>query len=481
MEVLKQELHAPDTYIKVDSTEASIVERHVKTGIDLKLNITPDYHKLPVLYWIPKLHKNPYKTRFISNATNTTTTSISKCLTSCLTEIKSHVKKYCTKVYENSGLNLFWSIKDSGEVLSKLHSIKEANLLSTYDFSTLYTTLPHDLIKTKLRGLIEKTFAREKCTFIACGFSNAFFTDLTYEKYTMWTCEDVCSALDFLLDNIFVRHGHAIYRQNIGIPMGTNCAPLIADLFLYCYERDFMLGLAKDGDTQKIDAFNKTSRYLDDILNIDNPFFPNLYKNIYPSQLKLNLASTCNTRTSFLDLDISIEQDIITTKIYDKRDDFDFYIVNFPYLDSDVPRAPAYGIYMSQLVRYARACTKVDDFNERNLFLTNKLLRQGYLFHKLRRTFAKFYHRNKSLLHKFNSNLKTFLTDGVAHPEFYSDVINKLRKIKGKDGFNNSFIKIIKKFHKRGYKLDTLRLTTYEVLDPYTVDNYHFLFACTAT
>ena len=98
----------------------------------------------------------------------------------------------------------------------------------------------------------------------------------------MWTSQDVCSALTFLLENIFVRHGNTIYRQKIGIPMGTNCAPLVADLFLYCYERDFMLSLAKNGDLQKIEAFNTTSRYLDDILNVDNPLFPTLYKSIYP-------------------------------------------------------------------------------------------------------------------------------------------------------------------------------------------------------
>ena len=77
-------------------------------------------------------------------------------------------------MYENSGLNLNWSVKNSGEVLTKLHSIAEANLLSTYDFSTLYTTLPHDLIKNKQKSLIEKTFAREKSTFIACSYKKAF-------------------------------------------------------------------------------------------------------------------------------------------------------------------------------------------------------------------------------------------------------------------------------------------------------------------
>ena len=75
------------------------------------------------------------------------------------------------------------------------------------------------------------------------------------------------------MDNIYIRFGTKLYRQNVGIPMGTNCAPLVADLFLFCYERDFMKDLSSDNQADVIKAFNSTSRYLDDLLNIDNPYF----------------------------------------------------------------------------------------------------------------------------------------------------------------------------------------------------------------
>ena len=102
--------------------------------------------KLPTLYWLPKLHNRPYKARFIANSSSCTTTELSKLLTSCLTAIRKHVIRYCVKVYERSGKNLFWSIKNSNEVLNKLKSRSfRASSLSTYDFSTLYTTLPHIL------------------------------------------------------------------------------------------------------------------------------------------------------------------------------------------------------------------------------------------------------------------------------------------------------------------------------------------------
>ena len=152
-------------------------------------------------------------------------------------------------------------------------SVDETTSLSTYDFSTLYTTLPHNLIKDKLIDLIERTFQREGSPYLACSDRNAFFTSEKPKKYHAWSCQNVCDALTFLLDNIFIRFGTKLYRQVVGIPMGTNCAPLVADLFLFCYERDFMMSLSDDKQADVIDAFNTTSRYLDDILNINNGFF----------------------------------------------------------------------------------------------------------------------------------------------------------------------------------------------------------------
>ena len=120
--------------------------------------------------------------------------------------------------------------------------------------------------------------------------------------------------------------------------MGTNCVRLVADLFLFCYERDFMMSLSDDKQADVIDAFNTTSIYLDDILNTNNVKFDNMVSQIYPSEHQLNKANTSDTEDAFSDLHLSISNDIVSTKIYDERDDFDFEIVNFPFLDGDVPR-----------------------------------------------------------------------------------------------------------------------------------------------
>ena len=113
--------------------------------------------------------------------------------------------------------------------------------------------------------------------------------------------------------------------------MGTNCAPLVDDLLLICYEWGFMMSLSDDKQADVINAINETSCYFDDILNIKNVYFDNMVSQIYPSELQLDKANNSDTKTIFLDLHLSISNDIVPTKIYDKRDDFDFEIVNFPF------------------------------------------------------------------------------------------------------------------------------------------------------
>ena len=130
------------------------------------VSVNKDQERLPTFYWLPKLHKKPYKARFIADSSSCTDAGLSELLTSCLTTIKNHVIKYCEKVCERSGKNLFWSIKNSCEVLNKLRSRGfRASSLSTYDFSTLCATLPHNFIKDKLVDLVEEAF-RGRALFV---------------------------------------------------------------------------------------------------------------------------------------------------------------------------------------------------------------------------------------------------------------------------------------------------------------------------
>ena len=313
------------------------------------------------------------------------------------------------------------------DVLNKFKSMNfQASKLSTYDFSTLYTTLPRHLIKDKLIDLINRTFIRENTQYLACNEECAFFTSDVYNNHNLWSCQKVCDALVYLLDNIFIRFGTKLYRQTIGISMGTNCAPLVADLFLFCYVRDFMTSVSRENQADIIEAFNSTSRYLDDLLNIDNIYFDQMVDRIYPTELQFNRANSSDTEAPVMDLNLCISNGTVSTKIYDKRDDFDFDIVNFPFLDGDVPRHTLYGVYISQLIRFARASSNLNDFNYRNKTLTAKLLRQGYRYFKLRKAFSKFYRRHSALLEKYSVSLKTRLQQGKSEPEFYGDLVYRL-------------------------------------------------------
>ena len=141
-----------------------------------------------------------------------------------------------------------------------------------------------------------------------------FFTSKQPKRIKLWSCQKMCDALHYLLDNIFIRFGSNLYRQIVGIPMGTNCAPLVADLFLFCYEIDFILSLSDNNQTDIIEAFNSTSRYLDDLLNIANQYFEQMVGQINPTELQLNKANSSDTEAPFLDFNLSITNDIVLLK-----------------------------------------------------------------------------------------------------------------------------------------------------------------------
>ena len=174
------------------------------------------------------------------------------------------------------------------------------------------------------------------------------------------------------------------YRQSVGIPMGSTRAPLVAELFLFLYERDFMTSLSGDNQADIIEAFIATSRYSDDLLNIDNPYFEGIVNQICPPELQLNKANTPDTRPLFLNLHLSISNGVGSSKIYDKRRNFGFDIVNCTFLDGDATRRPSCGV---QLIRFSKVCYHLEDFNARNKCFTAKLVKQGYRYHKLRKVF----------------------------------------------------------------------------------------------
>ena len=180
-----------------------------------------------------------------------------------------------------------------------------------------------------------------------------------------------------------------------------------------------------------------------------------------------------------MDLNLCISNGTVSTKIYDKRDDFDFDIVNFPFLDGDVPWRTSYGVYISRLIRFTRASSNLNDFSYRNKALTAILLRKGYRYFKLCKAFLKFYRRHSALLEKYSVSLKTLLQQGILEPEFYGDLVYRFRKIVGKSNFLEQFRKLINRYKRTGYSLGIMRQTACLVVNPIIVDGYASLFNCT--
>ena len=185
------------------------------------------------------------------------------------------------------------------------------------------------------------------------------------------------------------------------LPMGTNCAPLLADIFLYSHEAEFIQSLLSNGKKKIASQFNFTYRYIDDVLSINNPEFANYLGQMYPTELEIKDTMENNTSASYLDLLLSIESaGQLRTFLYDKRNDFNFHITNFPFLSSNIPSSPAYCVFVSQLIRYARACSSYECFILRAARLSSKLLGQGYVMERLKSSLRKFYGR-----YGFSSNI----------------------------------------------------------------------------
>ena len=181
--------------------------------------------------------------------------------------------------------------------------------------------------------------------------------------------------------------------------MGTICAPLLVDLFLYSFEADFIQSLLSTGKKKLASYVNFTYRYIDDISSINNPDFENYLGQMYPAELEIKNTTESNTSASYLVLLLSIRRDgQLRTSLYDKRDDFNFHITNFPFLSSNIPSSPANGVFISQLIRYASVCSSYEYFILRAARLSLKLLGQGYVRERLESSLRKFYGRYGDLI-----------------------------------------------------------------------------------
>ena len=422
-EVLTRELKNSDgasTYVGKDECVDKLIDKHLSFMLNHGVAVPTDNEKLPSFYWLPKLHKVPYGHRFIAASSACTTKPLSKLLTQCLKLVLKHYSEYCAGIEKKTGINCFWVVKNSTEVLNTLPKVRRASHLDSFDFSTLYTKIPHSLLKERMAKLITDAFSCRNASHIKINekvtqarWSNKTQNDNAGEFHV--DVHHLMEMFNFLVDNIFIEVGSKIFQQVIGIPMGTDCAPLVADLFLFSFEFDFMRALIRN-NMPLARKFNRTFRYIDDLLTLNNPDFCAFIDQIYPEELTLKRTTEGTDYCSYLDIKISIVAGRYTTDLYDKRETFKFKIVNFPHMDSNIPSKPAYGVFVSQLIRYMRVCGNYQQFVYRSTLITTKLQRQGFDYSMLCRTFKKFLSRNPMVLRKYQRSHKQMLVECVSLP-----------------------------------------------------------------
>ena len=416
IEVLKNELgvlnsiSGNNVYKPVTETANDIISRH-ETVLkeDFNIKLSPQDKNVPLIYWISKQHKNPYKFRFISGASHCTTKDLSVELSLILKMIKQHFSNYCKKILHESGLQYYWSIDNSLQFLQKV-AHTEASSIYTYDFSTLYTNLPLDDILNKLTELIIRMFNNADSHYILVNTfkGKAFWANENRKGYHKYTLQHVLDSLEFILFNTYTKFGDIIFLQTRGIPMGGNASPLIADLYLSWLEFCYLKKLKKD-QISLVYELRHTSRYIDDIAAPNFNNFLDIASEIYPKEIPLEPNQSDGYQDTFLDLDIKITNGDFIFKIFHKVDLFNFEVISFPFLDSNIPQRVCYSTFFSQLIRFLRICSNISGFAERVKLLWSKLVKRNYEEAILSRYFRKFVCHYSDEIVKYGCDLSYLL------------------------------------------------------------------------
>ena len=373
------------TYVKCTKTENNLTKQHSKKLNSFKLKNTDGSNVLPKMYWIPKMHKDPIKFRFIVAAVKCSLKPLAKTITNILKRFYKQIETYNLKSkYYSGGINTFWVVQDKEPVLKAIKKINKrmgAKTISTFDFSTLYTKIPHEKLKYVLAEIVKFCYTGCKGRSIIANERFACWEnpngDNNNNKSPSFTHETILDAIDYLLDNSYFKVGDKIFRQVIGIPMGTDPAPFMANLFLYHYEQQHVLQLKKE-DVRRARRLTHIFRFIDDLCVInDHGLFEQIYLSIYPEEMELKKENEGLLSATFLDLDINIVDHKFDLKLFDKRDAFPFQIVRMPYLSNNMPSNIFYSTLSSELLRIARCTTDKDNFLVTAKTLISRMKKQG--------------------------------------------------------------------------------------------------------
>jgi hypothetical protein len=357
---------------------------------------------MPFLYWTAKLHKTPFSHRFITSGRGCAMQPLSVHVGYCLKALLKIIRNNNKYQRKQTNINKCFIIDNRTPVTNFIKSCNQNNnvhSVSTFDFKTLYTSIPHDKLKSALSTLIRSTFRSRKKKFITVKGHIATLCDSRNSGFTL-SIQQLINCINHIIDQNYITYKGEVFRQCIGIPMGTNFASDLANLFLHHYEHNYIDHLIHTNNTQVAEALSNMFRYQDDMIVFnDDSYFEQHWREIYPEEMVLEKTNTGNNCT-FLDLATRIELNKLTYKSYDKRNDF-----NYPDLNSNIPRNPSYGVFISQLVRFCDVNNEHDNFLSDLRILIQKLVKQNFEPTVLKAKFLKFYGNNLVRWSKYGSDI----------------------------------------------------------------------------
>ncbi len=379
-----------NTYSPSHKSMDEIIFDNIQYSKKLGLKVDEKDSDLPVMYWTPKMHKTPSGCRFIIASKHCSTKSLSKSVSTVFKLIFSQVEKFHKNAKFLSNYNKFWVLQNSDPIIDTLKNInrkKRAKSIATYDFSTLYTKLPHDKLIFQLSKVIDLVFKGGDKHFIrVTDTGHAFWSKR--KKGVSFSKASLKIAVSHLIENCYFTVGNLVTKQAIGIPMGIDPAPFWANLFLYTYEEEYISNIIPLHPV-KARHFHSTKRFIDDLCAInDGGEFGRVYKDIYPEELELKIEHSGH-HASFLNLDITIEDGLFVYKLYDKRDTFPFHIVRMPQMSSNIPQSIFYSALVGEFLRIARSTLLIRDFTPKAKELIERMKKQGAHTHVSQRFLRK--------------------------------------------------------------------------------------------
>ena len=405
-----------NTYEKSNLSKDEIINNNIKFCEKFGLKITEEQKSLPLMYWLPKMHKTPIGTRFIIASKNCSTKPLSGIISNAFKLIFDSVNSFHNKNRYYSNLNKFWVVQNSLPIIKKLDKINlknNAKCISTYDFSTLYTKIPHNLLVDVLNEIIDFVFKGSVRNKIGFSINSVYWTNKGVGKH-FFTKQSLKDAVKYLIVNCYFVVGNTVFIQKIDIPMGIDPASFWANLFLYYYESKHVQKLASQKNIRSY-KYHSMNRFIDDLLAInDGGEFGKSFKEIYPPELELKVEHQ-GPHATFLDLDISLLNHKFIYKLFDKRDAFSFFIVRMPHLSSNIPSAVFYGSTLSEFLRIARCTLHLEDFIPKAKELYIRMTSQGGNKRKTLKQIKKAFSRHPEAFlqyHKSSTEIISEITAG---------------------------------------------------------------------